>query len=178
MRAFSSSSQEVEKLQQENATLTGELARLNELQISWEAKGREMDKLKSKLDQLQTEALASVDRFQPTVDETIVSAFRKIELKMAPVLSLLGKQKLIVEPEFWAQEAEMLMWDITKATSTRPLDYANKEQRKKVLRAIVWKLLKQELFEHPFSAFDSEMADHLNSAYKKLWKKPRELLQV
>jgi hypothetical protein len=174
MQAFTSSNNEVEKLKRENATLTGELARLNELQISWESKGREMDKLKTKLDQLQTEALASVDRFQPEFDETIVSAFRKIDLKMQPVLSLLGKQKLTVEPEFWAQEAEMLMWDKTKTTSTKPFDYGDKEQRKKVLRAIVWKLVKQELFEHPFSAFDSGMAQQLNSAYKKLWKEPHK----
>ncbi|KAF2463991.1 uncharacterized protein BDR25DRAFT_362203 [Lindgomyces ingoldianus] len=173
VQAYNSYKAEAEKLQNENDSLKKQVASLNEIQCNWEGYNREIEIMRSRLAQLQSEALSGVDRFQPEFDETIVKAFGKIEVKMKPILTLLGKQTSKFEPEAWAEKAEKLMWSGCKDRSKKPIDYADKEMRKKAIRGILWLVLKRDLFKKPFKAFGGDIAQHLDMAYQNLWSKPR-----
>lgn len=135
----------------------------------------ELQKLKLDFAKLQTEALHSVDTFQPTCDEVITDAFEKLQkTKMVPLINLLGKTGTKLSQEDWHEQ-------LVKAVSPRSVDFErgvhevkNKGVQKKVLNNVVWCFLQESLFDEPLRSFGDSFALNMNHTYWELFPKPRE----
>jgi hypothetical protein len=168
-----------QSLQSENASLrenlralTDEMKMLHTVTDNWKWYTKEMETLKTRLKSLEAEAMSRVERFQPTFDEKIVGDFTFLDQKVKALISFLTKQKTSLVPQEWSKRASTLMRRDCAEESPRLLDYAISDTRKKVLRAIVWKLLEQELFACPWNSFGSSLAAPIGASYRLLWEEP------
>lgn len=131
---------------------------------------------------LQQEVLANVDRHEPTFDESIVKAFVKVNRKIdalvrkprrgaaqAPTAAMsLAKFAEAAPFEDWDERVLMSRWydpqvrDITDRTP---------EVVSLLLRAVVWNILRRELFDpsRPFAVFGSSAAADTGHFFKRVF---------
>ncbi|KAK3693190.1 hypothetical protein B0T22DRAFT_532504 [Podospora appendiculata] len=142
-----------------------------------------------KLERLQTEVLASVDRFDPSFDSTISREFQLLNVDIGKLCS---KSKLLAKlilsdnsppisrgsSTLWEDTVQWILFDDRAAT---------RAEKKMLLRQAVWKFLTETLFDRarPFASFgndnpqanlvericfDKLFPDHLTSENAARWR--------
>ncbi|KAF2456436.1 hypothetical protein BDY21DRAFT_50455 [Lineolata rhizophorae] len=153
----------------ENSRLREERNKAREVLQDTQSKLRDSHE---RLEKLQTEALSSVDRFQPAFDEHIVSRFNDLVQTMKPIGSYLANQKQQIDPRRWGTAVlEYLRVDAINKAAPR-FNYDEKSIRKKVLKAVTWQFLENTVFGDPFLCFGTEVAHQAREMYHVFYEDP------
>ena len=114
-----------------------------------------------KLDRLQKEVLASVDRFDPNFDSHIAREFHALNVAIGSLCARSTVlKKLVLAPNLPSvRDWSAALWDDT-AQWDAIAENASKEERKLLLRQAVWRFLAETLFERarPFASFGEKGA--------------------
>ena len=146
---------------------------LNNLLYQKESEIRNLSKMKDAFEQLQAEALSSVDRFQAAFDETITdSHFKVLDQKVKLLVSCIIKLNTALSPDDQPNEVIPFMWHHCLNADAGSINFNDKEIRRKALRSVVWKFLEGHLFHRPFMCFGGETAKNLDDIFTALFPAP------
>ncbi|KAL8393634.1 hypothetical protein RB595_003390 [Gaeumannomyces hyphopodioides] len=144
---------------------------------AWTVAEDKLAKQTELLTTLQQEALANVDRHEPTFDATVVGAFVKVNRTINSLVRK-GRKDVVTLVRFVeAEGAATVPWregtlpDYCADTRVPEVAERTSEVLALMLRAMVWSVLGKRLFAalSPFAAFGSKTAQLLDQSYKRMF---------
>ncbi|KLU87985.1 hypothetical protein MAPG_06975 [Magnaporthiopsis poae ATCC 64411] len=147
------------------------------IHAAWTVAEDKLAKQTELLTTLQQEALANVDRHEPTFDATVVSAFVKVNRAIDSLVRK-GRKGVVTLLRFVeAEGAATVSWregalpDYCADTRVPEVAERTSEVLALMLRAMVWNMLGQRLFHahRPFAAFASSTAGDLERSYQRIF---------
>ncbi|KAK0726066.1 hypothetical protein B0H67DRAFT_551472 [Lasiosphaeris hirsuta] len=119
----------------------------------WAAERKNLADAEGKFHRLQNEVLTTVDRFQPTYDETICERFGMLQA----AIGVFVNQNLMkaVKLDRWEKWDQSALWEGAVNTDRVGKEGLQKREEKLLVRQAVWKFLAEALFERgqPFASF-------------------------
>jgi len=125
---------------------------------------RRLRKVERDFEKLQAKELQAVEQFQGKPDESFTGTLRMIDRKMMrSLVNFLGKCPNQLEGTELSAKLKPYIW---LGPYDDQVDIDDKDTRKKLLKSMIWKFLRYNLFARPFMCFggrNGELADELYS---------------
>jgi hypothetical protein len=134
---------------------------------------RDLEKLKHDFEKLQTEALKSVDRFQPITDEEIKSQFNhKLGTLIPPLATLLLKKAGKPKDEEW-QAALMECASPGSVYVQGPgLGIEIPRIQKAILGNAIWSIMTYSLLRRPLASYGGPLSHDMAKTFDELFPRP------
>jgi hypothetical protein len=163
-QAFHSCREEIRAQRQEIEDLTHSSSKNKD--------ARELVKLKRDFERLQTEALKSVDKFQPTTDEIMESQFTRLGIIIPSLVTLLFKQAGRPKDEKWQAALIKCSAPGSVDAGAPDLGIENTRIQKAVLGNAIWFIMGDSLLRRPLAGYGGRFSDTMAGAFKKLFPNP------
>ena len=141
-----------------------------------EKDAHDFKKLKIAFDELQVEALKSVDTYQPTTDDVLNAGLTKLRGKVSPLVNLLCKTKTKLNPEEWLTKLLDNVYPGSFNFESIEFDLKDVQFQRQALRNVLWHFLEAKLFRSPLGSFPGDLGQDIKEAYVVLFPEPRKLL--
>ena len=155
--------------------MNGFLGRINvksidDAEMRWKADQAKIANLRSDLERIQQEVLATVDRLAPQFDEKIQSLFINLNRKIGTLVKDKTMAQFAIDNPLENWDSGVL-WPGTVSATIRTKKAADKKTVKLLLRQAVWKFLSDCLFDRaqPFAPFGGTLARELGSIYATMF---------
>lgn len=132
---------------------------------------RELKELRAYVQQMQKEAMSTVDRFQPTTDGEVADRVKLLAAKVQKAVNHIVKSHCRLSDEQWQSAAEDLIYPGTITGDCQPAEVDVRTLKKLSLRNIIWHFLTVKIFDKPFGGFEGDEADSVDDMYRVLFPK-------
>lgn len=135
---------------------------------------REYDKLKEDFKKLQTDALSTIDRFQPATDSEISKCLDPVTNGIKSIVNRMAQMKPSLPEEEWKHTiAELMHPQSFNLLSGEPWA-SDKAIRKMVLKNVLWTFFDNQVLGQVFGGYGGETAHYLRRTYLSLYPDPRK----
>ncbi len=127
------------------------------------------------MQRLQTEALATVDRFVPAFDTDVEAKFKQVNQAIGQLIKSKDLEKLVLGSPLTEWEDDVLWQDAANTGALR--DTRPGWERKQLLRQAVWKFVAERLLDttQPFCSFGGAVGNLAERwCFDKLFPEPGE----
>jgi hypothetical protein len=137
---------------------------------------KELLRARETITRLEKEKLATVDRFRPATDQTIINLFKQLRSKAKALSNFLAKQMMTdLGDRKWLSVMIRNTWqhayspDIQLPDTRKDVDF-----RKQLWRLFVWRWLNYAIVQDPFSCYGGpeNYPGYLGESYRKLFQNP------
>lgn len=137
---------------------------------------KELEKSKAYIQQIQKEAMSTVDRFQPTTDGEVTDKVKRLGAKIESLVNTMVKCPSTLCDEQWESAAAELIYPDSMAENCDPVEVDVRTLKKSTLRNIIWYFLTSRVFDKPFGGFQDDEATSADDMYNILFPREGQLM--